>query len=360
MTSQKKWPLVITLLLILGLLLVACERPLPGDGSGDVPASEPPVSTDSGSYPEPDAGDTGAYPAPPVSEPGDGTSGYPAPGAELIPPVEEGDTSAKAYPAGEAAAGETSEGAAPEQETTEVVGSEGEAAAAGETTTEEPTAEGEIPVVSDGTAQPSGEKTHTVAAGENLYQIGLKYGISWVVIAQANDIVNPDTLTVGQVLIIPDVSESETPAATEDSTVDAAESSTTDTAASTETEEPAPAEGETAETIYVVQSGDNLYRISLAFGVNMMDVARANGLSNFDDITVGQELIIPGAASTAPEVTIEESTANEISHEVQEGETVFGIAFKYGIAWTKLVEKNNLTSPYTLEPGQVLLIPTEE
>ena len=53
MTSQKKWPIIITLFLILGLFLVACERPLPDDGSGDAPTSGPPVESDTEAYPEP-------------------------------------------------------------------------------------------------------------------------------------------------------------------------------------------------------------------------------------------------------------------------------------------------------------------
>ena len=91
-----------------------------------------------------------------------------------------------------------------------------------------------------------------------------------------------------------------------------------------------------------------------------MDVARANDLANFDDLAVGQELIIPGVEAAESEAGADEVQTEEISHEVLEGETVFGIAFKYGISWTKLVEKNNISSPYTLETGQILVVPQGE
>ena len=47
------------------------------------------------------------------------------------------------------------------------------------------------------------EITHTVQEGENLYRIGLKYGISWEVIARENNITDSRALLKGQVLKIP-------------------------------------------------------------------------------------------------------------------------------------------------------------
>jgi nucleoid-associated protein YgaU len=44
---------------------------------------------------------------------------------------------------------------------------------------------------------------------------------------------------------------------------------------------------------YVVQPGDNLFRISLRFGVDMYTLARVNGIINLNLIYVGQVLVIP-------------------------------------------------------------------
>lgn len=49
----------------------------------------------------------------------------------------------------------------------------------------------------------SGEVIHIVQLGENLYQISLKYGISWVTIAEFNGITNPDAIAEGQEIRIP-------------------------------------------------------------------------------------------------------------------------------------------------------------
>ena len=207
--------------------------------------------------------------------------------------------------------------------------------------------------------------THTVAAGENLYRIGLLYGLSWTEIAAANGLTDATSLTVGQVLIIPapaeDVVEGEAAPAEEAAPVEEPPA-----------EEPAPTEESPAlPTTYIVQQGDNLYRIGLSFGVNWTDIVAANGIVN-NFIYPGQELIIPApegvtpAAATEGETTTETTegeaaaetpAASGVTHVVEPGETVFGIAFRYNIPWTSLVAANAIASPYTLEPGQSLVIP---
>ncbi|MFH0943397.1 MAG: LysM peptidoglycan-binding domain-containing protein [Candidatus Beckwithbacteria bacterium] len=51
-------------------------------------------------------------------------------------------------------------------------------------------------------------KTHTVAKGEYLWQIAMNFyqdGYKWIEIAKANELVNPDILTEGQVLVLPEL-----------------------------------------------------------------------------------------------------------------------------------------------------------
>jgi LysM repeat protein len=42
-----------------------------------------------------------------------------------------------------------------------------------------------------------------------------------------------------------------------------------------------------------VRPGENLYRISLAYGVPMSTIAAANGIANYNLIYAGQTLCIP-------------------------------------------------------------------
>lgn len=53
------------------------------------------------------------------------------------------------------------------------------------------------------TALPDGWQTHTVAAGETLGLIAQRYGIGQSRIVAANELTNPDSLSVGQQLVIP-------------------------------------------------------------------------------------------------------------------------------------------------------------
>ena len=51
--------------------------------------------------------------------------------------------------------------------------------------------------------QPKPHCYYTVRWGDHLYRIALKYGVSWTVIAQANDLYNGNYIYAGQVLRVP-------------------------------------------------------------------------------------------------------------------------------------------------------------
>ncbi|GAB4146562.1 MAG: hypothetical protein Fur0021_04820 [Candidatus Promineifilaceae bacterium] len=331
------------LLMVLMLVLVACERPLqqpaaPTESAptaevitGEQPAGETPTE---GELPA-----EGEAPAEGETAGGETTGESPRPGEGEAAPAEgeaapaEGEVApaeGEAAPAeGEAAPAE-GEAAPAEGEAAPAEGeaapAEGEAAPAeGETAP----AEGETAPAEGEAAPAEGEavaaaaarpETHTVAQGENLYQIGLKYGLSWVVLAQYNNLPNANRLEAGQVLRIPPLEGAPTPT-------------------------PAPP---AAETTYTVQTGDNLFRIGLAYGVSWVQIAEANGIVNPNQIVVGQVLKIP---VSAPGVT------PEFVHKVAAGETIFLISLRYGVAWTAIAEKNNIAAPYVIYPGQELIIP---
>jgi len=44
---------------------------------------------------------------------------------------------------------------------------------------------------------------------------------------------------------------------------------------------------------YIVQEGDTLYDIALRYGVEMDDIIEANGITDPNTLRIGQELIIP-------------------------------------------------------------------
>lgn len=367
MTAQRKvwfkWSSYLALLLVLVLALSACERQLQGlldnnanteaveeqeqpgsdeaaevEGEGemapglDVATAEPAAAEEE----EPAAGDdepvTGIPADDPTAEaPEDeaaATEESPRP-AEAATPEAAVTGEATATP-GEAAAEEMAEEqppAAPEatEEATTEATEEATAEATEEATVEaagEATAEATEAAAEATTATTGEERIHVVQRGENLYRIGLQYGISWVVLAQYNNLPNASALTVGQELRIPaDPNAGGAPT-------------------------PTPTRPPAAETTYVVQPGDTLARIARSFNVSWQAIAEANGLVNPNRIFVGQVLKIPGSAP-APQLT----------HTVQPRETLFLIALQYGVPWTSIASANNLTAPYVIYPGQTLIIP---
>lgn len=113
------------------------------------------------------------------------------------------------------------------------------------------------------------------------------------------------------------------------------------------------------ETItHVVQAGENLYRISLRYGVDMGELARANGITDTSRIFSGQVLIIPGLSTPDSSDIIENPliAGTPTIHVVQPGENLTSIARLYDITLDLLMQSNNITNPNRIERGQELTI----
>jgi len=119
---------------------------------------------------------------------------------------------------------------------------------------------------------------HTVAAGETLWSISEKYfqsGYNWVDIKDANTLVNPNHIEVGQTLTVPNVAPKAAPTGTVSSM------STADSA---------------QKKSYTVVRGDDLWAIArreYGNGYKWADIAKANNLTNPDMIHAGNVLVLP-------------------------------------------------------------------
>jgi murein DD-endopeptidase MepM/ murein hydrolase activator NlpD len=109
-----------------------------------------------------------------------------------------------------------------------------------------------------------------------------------------------------------------------------------------------PARAQTTGPIYVVQEGDTLFSIALAFGVSVEDVQTANGITDPTLISIGQEIVIPG---------FENVSGTLLTYKVQLGETLPGIAKRFGASIDALVLLNRLTATDALYVGQSLIYP---
>ena len=132
---------------------------------------------------------------------------------------------------------------------------------------------------------------HVVQPGENLYRIGLRYGVSWVDIMQANGLADT-TIYVGQQLIIP--SGGDVPAIVQPAPAEPAALPPPAIPAPVAETPPLPVQG---SGTYIVQRGDTLFGIAASQGVNLAALAAANNIYNLGLIYAGQVLVIPGGAS---------------------------------------------------------------
>jgi LysM repeat protein len=117
-------------------------------------------------------------------------------------------------------------------------------------------------------------------------------------------------------------------------------------------------------TVYTVRSGDRLVDIAARFGVSASAIVRANGLANADTIYPGQKLIIPTPgsvpAATATPAVVPAATAaarQPVTHTVQLGDTLAGIARKFGVSAAAILQTNSISNPDLIWVGQKLLIP---
>lgn len=226
------------------------------------------------------------------------------------------------------------------------------AEAATATATATPTATATVTPTPTPTATPV---THQILPGDTLERIAQQYGTTVDLLAQQNNIANVHQIDVGQILVIP--------------------TAIPPTATATLVPTAAPVVIATAEAyvIYGVQAGDTLSQIAVDNNTTVAAISQLNGITNPRTIFVGQRLRIPSAAGTpvSPPSGQQQATATPtayltptplptsvpVTHIVQPGDTLYGIAARYGVSIVELAQLNGIVNYDQLSIGQVLTIP---
>lgn len=176
--------------------------------------------------------------------------------------------------------------------------------------------------------------THEVQPGDTLSDFAQRHKTTVAELVRINGIRNPNHIVVGSTLQMPGSGSS-----------DSGPSSTT----------------------YRIQSGDTLGSIASAHGTTVPALVTANGIANRNLIIAGRIIKVPGSSSGSSSATPEASSGGSgrpgERHTVASGETLAGIAARYGIssrdlsAWNGIIDgriyattRLLLSSPGTL-PG---------
>jgi LysM repeat protein/GH25 family lysozyme M1 (1,4-beta-N-acetylmuramidase) len=93
------------------------------------------------------------------------------------------------------------------------------------------------------------------------------------------------------------------------------------------------------QNTYYVQAGDTLSGIAAKFGTTVSALAAANGISNPNVIYVGQKIILGGSSSV---------------YTVKPGDTLSEIASAHGTTWQALAQKNGISNPNVIYVGQTI------
>lgn len=169
------------------------------------------------------------------------------------------------------------------------------------------------PVTPTEPSKPVTQNTYTVQSGDTLSGIALKYGVTVAQLTSWNNISDPNKIYVGQKLVLYSNG------------------------------------GGSGTVVYTVKSGDTLSGIAQNFGVSVSNLQTWNNISNANEIYAGQTLLIYNSNGGG---------GAKVSYTVQSGDTLSGIAARFGVSVSQLSSWNGISDPNKIYIGQVLSVYT--
>ena len=109
------------------------------------------------------------------------------------------------------------------------------------------------------------------------------------------------------------------------------------------------------DRVVVVQPGDTLSELALRNGLTVAQLSALNGISDPNRIYAGQRLRLTGGAAAV--TTTASAKSQPVVHVVARGETLTGIARRYGSTIAAIARANGIANPSFVRTGQRLTIP---
>lgn len=164
--------------------------------------------------------------------------------------------------------------------------------------------------------------SYIVQPGDTLSEIASRYGTTVQELVAINHLANPNLIFPGETLRV-----------TTNSTVHGSETRGT------------------GSITYTVQRGNTLSQIANAYGVTVSHIVEINDIQNPNLIYPGEKLRITESTNTMLNPVIQNNY-----YTVQRGDTLSGIARRYGVTVQYLVNLNGITNPNLIYPGQLIKV----
>jgi len=173
---------------------------------------------------------------------------------------------------------------------------------------------------------------YTIKAGDNLWNISRKYGVSVEVMFSVNNIKEKDLLSLGQKIEIPAIGGG--------------------VSSSNQKQE-------ATIITYTVVKGDTLWSISQRYDVKMNSIISTNNLKEISRLSIGQKLKLPitNMDIAKAEGYDQDAEAEEIIYYVKKGESLWSISREYNVKLESIIAANSITDSSKISTGQQLRIP---
>ena len=104
------------------------------------------------------------------------------------------------------------------------------------------------------------------------------------------------------------------------------------------------------EVVHIVQQGETMFSVARRYGVTVDAVAHLNSIADPRQVYAGQHLLIPVTGDNA-------AIQSVVPYMVRAGDTLDLIARRYDTTWQYLMRVNRMVSPSMLYIGQVIHVP---
>jgi LysM repeat protein len=179
-----------------------------------------------------------------------------------------------------------------------------------------------VPVIQLSAPREDGSIVHTVQSGQTMWAIAARYEVSLADLYLYNGMNEDSVLQPGNELTIrlPDGAP--------------------------------PPPTPTPPTAHLVREGETMWTIAARYRVSLSDIFWLNGLTEDSVLQPGTEIVVRLGEGVTPPPT----PTPQMSHFVEGGDTLLGIAFRYGLTLEELLSYNGLQASSVLQIGDELRI----